>query len=310
MIGTLLKYVRQYRGVSLLTPRCTGLEVLMEVLIPYITASIIDQGIETGNIQQVYYYGGIMLVVAFLSLAFGVLAGRFASKASSGFACNLRDGMFENIQAFSFSNIDKFSTAGLVTRLTTDVTNVQNAYQMCMRIAVRAPLMLICSMAMCLVISAKLSSVFLVAMVILAVALVLIMGKAVKIFNEVFRRYDDLNASVQENVSAIQVVKAYVREEHENSKFQKAADHLFVKAEGRLALNNPVMMLVVYGCIIALSWFGAKFIVAGDLTTGELTSMFSYVMSVLMSLMMLSMVFVMLTMSLASARRIAEVLQE
>ena len=313
MIKTLLKQVKQYKRESLLTPLFTALEVLLEVLIPFITASIIDKGIEQGNIGQVYFYGGLMLIMAFLSLLSGVLAGKYAAAASSGFACNLRDGMYENIQRFSFSNIDKYSTAGLVTRMTTDVTNVQNSYQMILRIAVRAPLMLVCSMAMCFFINGKLSLIFLAAIAVLAAALGLIMTRTTKIFDEVFRKYDDLNASVQENVSAIRVVKAFVREEHENNKFTGAAENLyrlFVKAEGLLALNNPVMMLVVYGCIISLSWFGAKFIVVGGLTTGELTSMFSYVMSVLMSLMMLSMIFVMVTMSAASGRRIAQVLDE
>ena len=313
MIKTLLKQVKQYKKESLLTPLFTALEVLMEVLIPFITASIIDKGIEQGNIGQVYFYGGLMLIMAFLSLLSGVLAGKYAAAASSGFACNLRDGMYENIQRFSFSNIDKYSTAGLVTRMTTDVTNVQNSYQMILRIAVRAPLMLVCSMAMCFLINVRLSLIFLAAIVVLAAALGLIMTRTTKIFDEVFRKYDDLNASVQENVLAIRVVKAFVREEHENNKFTRAAENLyrlFVKAEGLLALNNPVMMLVVYGCIISLSWFGAKFIVVGGLTTGELTSMFSYVMSVLMSLMMLSMIFVMVTMSAASGRRIAQVLDE
>ncbi|WP_291246466.1 ABC transporter ATP-binding protein [Fournierella sp.] len=285
----------------------------LEVLIPFITAAIIDKGIEAGSLHEVYRYGIIMLVLAFVSLACGVLAGRFAARASSGFACNLRDGMYENIQTFSFSNIDKFSTSGLVTRMTTDVINLQNAYQMILRIAVRAPLMLICCMAMCFFINLRLSLVFLAAIVVLGGALILIMRRTIPIFDQVFRRYDDLNASVQENVSAIRVVKAYVREEHETEKFTKAAQNLynlFVKAEGLLALNNPVMMLVVYGCIITLSWFGAHFVVAGSLTTGELTSLFSYVMGVLMSLMMLSMVFVMVTMSAASAHRIAEVLTE
>lgn len=313
MIKTLLKQVKQYKRESLLTPLFTALEVLLEVLIPFITASIIDKGIEQGNIGQVYFYGGLMLIMAFLSLLSGVLAGKYAAAASSGFACNLRDGMYENIQRFSFSNIDKYSTAGLVTRMTTDVTNVQNSYQMILRIAMRAPLMLVCSMAMCFFINGKLSLIFLAAIAVLAAALGLIMTRTTKIFDEVFRKYDDLNASVQENVSAIRVVKAFVREEHENNKFTRAAENLyrlFVKAEGLLALNNPVMMLVVYGCIISLSWFGAKFIVVGGLTTGELTSMFSYVMSVLMSLMMLSMIFVMVTMSAASGRRIAQVLDE
>lgn len=313
MVKTLLKQVREYKTVSLLAPLFTGLEVLMEVLIPFITAAIIDQGIEAGNIQKVYLYGGVMVITAFFSLAFGVLAGRYAAKASSGFACNLRESMYENIQTFSFSNIDKFSTAGLVTRMTTDVTNLQNAYQMILRIAVRSPLMLICCMIMCFFINAKLSCVFLAAILILGILLILIMTSTTKIFNMVFRKYDDLNASIQENVSAIRVVKAFVREDYENKKFQDAAENLyklFVKAEGILAFNNPIMMFVIYGCILALSWFGAHFIVIGDLTTGELTSMFSYVMGILMSLMMLSMVFVMITMSAASGRRISEVLTE
>ena len=313
MIRTLFSQLKEYRTASLLSPVFTALEVIMEILIPFIIAELIDKGIEAGNIHEVYRYGAIMLVMAFFSLAFGVLAGRFVAKASSGFACNLREGMYANIQTFSFANIDKYSTAGLVTRMTTDVTNVQNAYQMVLRIAVRSPLMLICSLVMCFVISPQLSSIFFVAIVILAAALIFIMMRTTKIFTEVFRKYDDLNASVQENVSAIRVVKAFVREDRENEKFEKAATRLyrlFVKAEGLLALNNPVMMFVVYGCILALSWFGAHFIVVGSLTTGNLTSLFSYVMSVLMSLMMLSMVFVMITMSAASGRRIAEVLEE
>ncbi len=313
MIRILLRQVGEYRKASLLTPAFTALEVLMEVLIPFITASIIDKGIEAGDLQQIYLYGGLMLAMAFLSLLFGTLAGKYAAEASSGFACNLRDGMYENIQNFSFSNIDKFSTAGLVTRMTTDVTNVQNAYQMILRIAVRAPLMLVSSMIMCLVINRRLSLIFLAAIVVLAAVLLLVMNKTTKIFDRVFQKYDDLNASVQENVTAIRVVKAFVREEYENSKFIRAAQNLyrlFVKAEGILAFNHPVMMLVVYGCMIALSWFGAQFVVAGNLTTGELTSMFSYVMSILMSLMMLSMIFVMVTMSAASGRRIAQVLTE
>lgn len=313
MIRTLFSQLKEYRTASLLSPLFTALEVIMEILIPFIIAELIDKGIEAGNIHEVYRYGAIMLVMAFFSLAFGVLAGRFVAKASSGFACNLREGMYANIQTFSFANIDKYSTAGLVTRMTTDVTNVQNAYQMVLRIAVRSPLMLICSLVMCFVISPQLSSIFFVAIVILAAALIFIMMRTTKIFTEVFRKYDDLNASVQENVSAIRVVKAFVREDRENEKFEKAATNLyrlFVKAESLLAFNNPVMMFVVYGCILALSWFGAHFIVSGTLTTGNLTSLFSYVMSVLMSLMMLSLVFVMITMSAASGRRIAEVLQE
>ena len=313
MIKTLLAQLKQYRSASILAPVFTVGEVLMEVLIPFVTASIIDKGIEAGNIQQVYFYGGIMLAMAFLSLAFGVLAGKYAANASSGFACNLRDGIYEKVQSFAFSNIDKYSTAGLVTRMTTDVTNLQNAYQMILRIAVRAPLMLICSMFMCFFISVKLSTIFLVAIVVLAAALGFIMVRTIPVFTRVFHKYDDLNASVQENVSAIRVMKAFVREEYENEKFQKAAKNLydlFVKAESILALNNPVMMTVIYGCILAISWFGARFIVSGSLSTGNLTSLFSYVMSVLMSLMMLSMIFVMITMSAASGRRIAEVLNE
>ncbi len=313
MMKVILAQVQQYKAPTLLAPLFTVFEVLMEVLIPFVTASIIDKGIEAGNIRQVYFYGGIMLAMALLSLVFGVLAGRYAAKASSGLACNLRESIYEKVQTFSFSNIDKFSTAGLVTRMTTDVTNVQNAAQMILRVAVRAPLMLVCSMVMCFFISARLSMIFLAAILVLAAALISIMVRTTKVFNEVFRKYDDLNASLQENVSAIRVVKAFVREEYENSKFERAAGKLytlFVKAESNLALNNPVMMLVVYGCILAVSWFGARFIVAGSLTTGNLTSLFSYVMSVLMSLMMLSMVFVMITMSAASGRRIAEVLNE
>lgn len=313
MIKTLLAQVKQYKKASLLTPLYAALEVVMEVLIPFITAAIIDKGIEAGSISKVYQYGALMLVFAMLSLLFGVLAGRYAASASSGLACNLREAMYDNIQTFSFSNIDKYSTAGLVTRMTTDVTNVQNAYQMILRIAVRAPFTLICSMFMCFFINVKLSLIFVVAIVVLAAVLIFVMSRTTKIFDVVFKKYDELNASVQENVSAIRVVKAYVREDHENEKFTKAANNLyslFVKAEKFLSLNGPVMMFVIYFCVVALSWFGAKFIVVGDLTTGELTSMFSYIMGILMSLMMLSMIFVMVTMSAASGRRIAEVLND
>ena len=313
MLKTLLSQVKEYKTASLLAPLFTALEVVMELFIPFITAAIIDQGIEAGDLGQVYRYGALMIVMAFLSLCFGTLAGRFSAKASAGFACNLRDALYAKVQTFSFSNIDKYSTAGLVTRMTTDVTNVQNAYQMILRIAVRAPLMLVCSMCMCFFISVQLSAVFLVALVVLGVSLIFIMTRTIPVFQKVFRRYDDLNASVQENVSAIRVVKAFVREAYEDEKFKKAADGLyrvFVKAESTLALNSPIMMLVVYGSILALSWFGAHYIVAGELTTGNLTSLFSYVMGVLMSLMMLSMIFVMVTMSIASAERICEVLKE
>ncbi|MDO4305543.1 MAG: ABC transporter ATP-binding protein [Eubacteriales bacterium] len=313
MVKTLFGQVKQYKKVSLLTPVFTALEVFMEVLIPFIMASIIDEGIMNGNIKAVYGYGALMLVLAFFSLLFGTLAGKYGAEASTGFAANLREAMYENIQTFSFSNIDKFSTAGLVTRMTTDVTNVQIAFQMLLRITVRSPLMLLSSMFMCFFINRRLSTVFFAAIVLLALVLVLIMSRTLRIYDRVFRKYDELNASVQENISAIRVVKAFVREDYEKEKFSKAADmlaRLAGKAEAILAWNNPVMMLVVYGCVIALSWFGAHDIVIGDLTTGELTSLFSYVMGVLMSLMMLSMVFVMLSMSVASGRRIAEVLNE
>lgn len=313
MVRTLLGQVKQYKKASLLMPLFTALEVVMEVLIPWITALIIDRGIEAGNIKQVYFYGGIMVVMAMASLTFGILAGKYAASASSGLACNLREGMYENIQRFSFSNIDKYSTAGLVTRLTTDVTNVQNAYQMILRMCTRAPLMLISAMVMCFFINTRLSLVFVAAIGILGLALTLIILKTTKIFDQVFKKYDALNESVQENVSAIRVVKAYVREDYENTRFTRAATNLyklFVKAEGILAFNNPVMMFVIYGCILGISWLGAQMIVAGSLTTGELTAMFSYIMNIMMSLMMLSMIFVMVTMSLASCRRIAEVLEE
>ena len=313
MIKTLAKYIGKYKKASILTPCCMVLEVLMEVLIPFVTAAIIDQGIEAGNMQKIIMYGGLMILMALLSLCFGVLGGKFGAEAATGFACNLREGMYENIQTFSFSNIDKFSTAGLITRMTTDVSNVQMAYQMILRIAVRSPMTLVISIIMCFVIDVKLSCIFLGAALVLGVALFFLVKTTMKLFRQVFDKYDELNASVQENVSAIRVVKAFVRERYENSKFIKAAGnlyHMFVKAECMIILNNPIMMFVVYSCMIGLSWFGAQFIVAGNLTTGELTSLFSYVMSVLSSLMMLSMIFVMLTMSAASAKRISEVLDE
>ena len=313
MVKTLLGQVKQYKKASLLTPLFTALEVVMEVLIPLVISLIIDRGIEAGNIQQIYFYGGIMVIMAMASLIFGILAGKYAASASSGLACNLREGMYENIQRFSFSNIDKYSTAGLVTRLTTDVTNVQNAFQMILRMCTRAPLMLISAMVMCFFINTRLSLVFVAAIVVLGLALALIILKTIKIFDQVFKKYDALNESVQENVSAIRVVKAYVREDYENTRFTRAATNLyrlFVKAEGILAFNNPVMMFVIYGCILGISWLGAQMIVVGSLTTGELTAMFSYIMNIMMSLMMLSMIFVMVTMSLASCRRITEVLEE
>lgn len=313
MVKTLISQVKQYKKASLLAPLFSALEVVMEVLIPLVMAMIIDKGIEAGNMTNVYIYGGIMLFLAMISLLCGALAGKYAAEASSGFACNLRESMYENIQTYSFSNIDRFSTSGLVTRMTTDVTNVQNAYQMILRMCIRAPFMLVCALVVCFFINAKLSIVYVVAIVFLAIFLGTIIRKATPIFDEVFKRYDDLNESVQENVSAIRVVKAYVREEHEKEKFSKATDNLyrlFVSAESILANNAPIMMTAVYGCILAISWFGAKMIVTDTMTTGELTSMFSYVMNILMSLMMLSMIFVMLTMSAASGKRIAEVLTE
>lgn len=310
----LLKQVKQYKKDSVLAPVYSALEVVMEVIIPFVMALLIDEGVEKGNMNKILLYGIIMIVLAMISLFAGMMAGKYAASASSGFACNLREAMYRNIQRFSFSNIDKFSTAGLVTRMTTDVTNVQNAYQMIIRIAVRAPLMLISSMAMCFVVNADMSFIFLGAIVFLAVVLVIIMLRAMKIFNVAFTKYDDLNASVQENISGIRVVKSYVREDYENEKFKKASGNLynmFKKAESTLAFNNPVMMLVIYSCSLAICWFGAKFIVVDKtLQIGELTSLFSYVMGSMMSLMMLSMIFVMITMSVASMRRITEVLRE
>lgn len=285
----------------------------MGVLIPYVTSWIIDRGIMAGDLKQVYLYGGLMLVMAFFSMLFGILAGRFSAYASSGFASNLRSAMFRNIQTFSFSNIDKYSSGGLITRMTTDVQSLQQAFQMLMRISVRAPLNLVFSVFMCVFINLKMSMIFVVALLILGTALYLIISRTVKLFAQVFQRYDDLNSSVQENIAAIRVVKAFVREDFEKKKFSKAAEalyKLFVKTESLQALNHPIMMLVVYGCIISLSWFGAQFIVVGDLTTGQLTSLFTYVMTILSSLMMLSMIFVHLTMSAASAKRVIEVIDE
>lgn len=313
MLKTLFAQVKQYKKVSVITPIITALEVVMELLIPMVMASIIDDGIEKGNMRHVYLCGGIMLVLAALGLIFGILAGRLAAYASSGYACNLRDAMFANIQTFSFHNIDKYSTAGLVTRMTTDVSNMQLAFQMLLRICTRAPLMLIFALVMSIIINPQLSMVFVAAIIVLGSILFAIARRAMPLFDKVFDRYDELNASVQENVSGIRVVKAFVREEHENTKFNKAAQHIyemFVKAESIVALNNPVMMFVVHACILGLSWLGARMIVGGSMTTGELTSLFSYVMNILMSLMILSMIFVMMTLSMASARRITQVLNE
>lgn len=313
MLKTLVSQIGKYRTASILTPVWTAMEVVMDVLIPYVTASLIDKGLNAGSMENVCLYGAIMLGMAFLSLAFGILAGRCVAYASSGFAANLRRAMYRNIQRFAFSDIDKYSTSGLVTRMTTDVNNLQNAYQQILRITVRAPFRLILSIVMCLVIDVRLSIIFIVAMIILGCSLYNIITRVARLFQQVFERYDDLNQSVQENIHAIRVVKAFVREDYENRKFSKAAEglyKLYVRAESLMALNHPIMNIVVYGCIIALSWWGAHFIVAGTLTTGELTSLFTYVMSILQSLMMLSMIFVMLTQSAASARRVTEVIEE
>ena len=313
MLKTLYAQVKQYKKAALLTPVFTSLEVVMDVLIPYVTAKLIDLGINAGDVGNVYLYGGIMLGMAFLSLLFGIKAGQYSAYASSGFASNLREAMYRNIQTFSFSDIDKFSTSGLVTRMTTDVSNLQNAFQQLLRVSVRAPFRMLFSIFMCFVIDVRMSVIFIIAMVVLSVFLYFLISRVSKLFKQVFERYDDLNSSVQENVSGIRVVKAFVREEYENTKFGKAAEalyRLYVRTEGLMALNHPVMNLVVYGCIIAISWFGAQFVVGGTLTTGEITSLFTYVMSILMSLMMLSMIFVMLTQSAASGQRVAEVINE
>lgn len=313
MLKTLGAQIKEYKKDSFLTPVFMVLEVLMETIIPLMMASIIDNGVNAGNINHIYVMGAWMVAAACFSLFSGAMGGKYGARASAGFARNLRKAMYENIQTFSFSNIDKFSTAGLVTRLTTDVTNLQNAYQMLLRMCVRAPISLICAMIMAFFISPKLASIYLSAVIILGIILAFITVKAHHYFMEVFPKYDDLNASVQENVSAIRVVKAYVREDHEKQKFTKASQniyHMFVKAESIIAFNNPVMMIAVYGCIIAISWLGAKMIIGSTLTTGQLMSLLTYCMNIMMSLMMLSMVFVMLTMSVASAKRICEVLNE
>jgi ATP-binding cassette subfamily B protein len=313
MIKTLYRQIGDYWKASLLTPIWTALEVVMDVLIPYVTASLIDKGINAGSMENVYLYGAVMIGMAFLSLGFGILAGRSVAYAATGFAANLRRAMYRNIQRFAFSDIDKYSTSGLVTRMTTDVSSLQNAYQQILRITVRAPFRLVLSIVMCLVIDARLSFIFIVAMVILSFSLYNIISRVARLFQQVFMKYDELNQSVQENIQAIRVVKAFVREDYENKKFSKAAEglyKLYVRAESLMALNHPIMNIVVYGCIITLSWWGAQFVVGGTLTTGELTSLFTYVMSILQSLMMLSMIFVMLTQSAASAKRVSEVIEE
>ncbi len=313
MIKTLYRQIKGYWAATILTPVWTALEVLMDVLIPYVTASLIDKGINAGDMQNVYYYGTIMLGMAMMSMAFGILGGRCSAYASTGFAANLRSAMYRNIQRLAFSDIDKYALSGLITRMTTDVNSLQTAFQQLLGVSVRAPFKLVLSILMCLVIDARLSLVFLVALVILSFSLYHIISRVAKLFQQVFVKYDELNQSVQENITAIRLVKAFVREDYENEKFARAADNLYklyVKAESLMAWNHPIMNMVVYGCIIALSWLGAHYIVEGTLTTGELTSLFSYVMSILMSLMMLSMIFVMLTQSAASAKRVAEIIEE
>ena len=313
MLSTLIKQIGEYKKASIATPLLTALEVVMDVLIPYVTALLIDRGIMAGDMQAVYLYGLLMVGMALLSLLFGILAGRVSAYASTGFAANLRRAMYRNIQTFSFQDIDKYSTSGLVTRMTTDVNSLQNAFQQILRITVRAPFRLFLSIVMCLVIDPRLSLIFIIAMVILGVSLYMIISRVARLFQQVYVKYDELNQSVQENVTGIRVVKAFVREEYETKKFSKAADalyKLYTKAESLMALNHPVMNMVVYGCIIALSWWGAHFIVSGTLTTGELTSLFTYVMSILQALMMLSMIFVMLTQSAASAKRVSEIIEQ
>ena len=313
MLKTLVHQIKGYQTAAILTPVWTALEVLMDVMIPYVTASLIDKGINAGDLQNVYFYGAIMLGMALMSLVFGMLGGRCSAYASTGFAANLRSAMYRNIQRLAFSDIDKYSTAGLVTRMTTDVNSLQSAFQQLMGVSVRAPFKLVLSILMCLMIDARLSLVFLVALIILSFSLYHIISRVAKLFQQVFVKYDELNQSVQENITGIRLVKAFVREDYENKKFVKAAENLYklyVKAESLMAWNHSIMNMVVYGCIIALSWLGAHYIVEGTLTTGELTSLFTYVMSILMSLMMLSMVFVMLTQSAASAKRVAEIIEE
>lgn len=313
MIKTLASQIKQYKKASILAPVFVCIEVFLEILIPFLMARIIDLGVERSDMSAVLGYGILMLICSFVSLYAGFKSGKYSAYASSGFAANLRLAMFKNIQNYSFENIDKYSTAGLVTRMTTDVTNVQNAYQMIIRICFRAPFMLISAMFMAFTINSELAMIFLVAVIFLAIILFSIVYVSFKIFDVAFQKYDDLNASVQENVTGIRTVKAYVREKFETEKFKKASNEIykiFCKAEKNLLYNSPAMQFTMYSCLILLSWLGAKMIVVGDLTTGELMSLFTYTTNILMSLMMMSMVFVMITMSLASMRRIAEVLEE
>ena len=313
ILKTLLAQVKQYKKDAILTPIFMLLEVAMELLIPLLMASIIDNGVNAGDMGHIYKIGGLMILTALVGLFAGLMGGKYGASASTGFARNLRKAMFENIQTFSFENIDKFSTAGLVTRLTTDVTNLQNSFQMILRMGMRAPASLIVAMIMSFYISPQLSSIYLIAVVVLAVIIAVLVRKVKGIFDVVFKKYDDLNASVQENISGIRVVKAYVREDYEREKFQKASGNIYkmlLKAERLLALASPIMMGASYTCILLISWLGAKLIVTDKFTTGELMSMLAYCMTILMNLMMFSMVFVMITMSIANAERVAEVLNE
>lgn len=304
MLKVLGAQIKEFKKDSVLTPVFMILEVIMEMIIPLLMASIIDEGVNNGNLNHIYKIGGLMIVVALIGLWAGLMGAKYGARASTGFARNLRKAMFENIQTYSFSNIDKYSTSSLITRLTTDVTNLQNAFQMILRMAMRAPASMIIAMVMAFSINARLASIYLVAVLFLAVCLAFIMPRANKYFRQVFEKYDDLNASVQENVSAIRVVKAYVREDYEKDKFAKANQNIynmFLKAEKLVVINMPLMQATVYGCILLISWLGAKTIVAGNLTTGEMMSLLAYCMNILMSLMMVSMIFVMLSMSYASA---------
>ena len=313
MIKTLAGHIKEFKKPSILTPCFMVLEVAMEMIIPLLMASIIDDGVAAGNLSHIFVIGGVMILVALVSLFSGIMGGRLAANASTGFSRNLRKAMYENIQTFSFANIDKFSTAGLITRLTTDVTNLQMAYQMILRMCFRAPISLVCAMAMSFFISPKLACVYLVAVILLGGCLVILVPKAHKYFTQAFPKYDDMNASVQENISAIRVVKAFVREDYETVRFTTTSENIsqmFTKAEKILALNGPLMQLSSYACIITISWLGAKMIVGGELSTGNLMSLLTYCMNILMNLMMLSMIFVMITMSAASAKRICEVLTE
>ena len=312
-LATLISHIGRYKTPAILTPVFTLGEVVIDVLIPYVTAMLIDQGILAGDMQKIYFFGTIMIGMAFLSLFLGIEAGRMSAKASSGFAFNLRKAIYDNIQTFSFTNIDKYSTSGLITRMTTDITMLQTAFQMVLRITIRAPFSLVLAIFMCLFINVRTSLIFIVALIILSAFLVFIINKVTPLFIETFKKYDALNASTQENIAAMRVVKAFVREDYESEKFNKSAEDLYkisVKAESLMAFMSPMMSLVTYGCIIAIAWFGSHYVVEGTLTTGELTSLFTYIMMILMSLMMVSMIFVMLTMSAASANRVVTVINE